>query len=172
MNLTESIKNWGPAARVRNNHALEHATLQILAEKKKVGRLAGFSDARGFWVIGEVDTEDLIGAVEEGIQRLNNGEHSLAIHPNCGTNLATAGLFGGAAAWLSTLNMGKTWGDRFDRLPLVITLVTMALIIAQPVGPRLQEKITTDPNLGDLRVMAVERYVELRPPAHRILTKG
>lgn len=172
MNLTESIKNWGPAARVRNNHALEHATLQILAEKKKVGRLAGFSDARGFWVIGEVDTEDLIGAVEEGIQRLNNGEHSLAIHPNCGTNLATAGLFGGAAAWLSTLNMGKTWGDRFDRLPLVITLVTMALIIAQPVGPRLQEKITTDPNLGDLRVMAVERYVERRPPAHRILTKG
>ena len=172
MNLTESIKNWGPAARVRHNHALEHATLQILAEKRKAGRLAGFSDARGFWVIGEVDTEDLIGAVEEGIQRLNNGEHSLAIHPNCGTNLATAGLFGGAAAWLSTLNMGKTWGDRFDRLPLVITLVTMALMIAQPVGPRLQEKITTDPNLGDLRVMAVECYVERRPPAHRILTKG
>ncbi len=172
MNFTDTIKNWGPAARVRHNHALEHAALQILAEHKKAGRLAGFSDARGFWVIGEVETEDLIAAVEEGIQRLNNGEHQLAIHPNCGTNLATAGLFGGAAAWLATLNLGKNWGDRFDRLPLVVTLVTMALIIAQPLGPRIQEKVTTDPHLGDLRVMAVERYVERRPPAHRILTKG
>jgi hypothetical protein len=172
MNFTDTIKNLAPITRVRRNHALEHAALQILAEQKKANRLAGFSDARGFWIMGEVETEDLVAAIEEAIQRLNHGEHHLAVHPNCGTNLATAGLFGGAAAWLATLNMGKNWEDRLDRLPLVITLVTMALMVAQPLGPRIQKKFTTDPHLGDLRVIAVERYVERRPPAHRILTKG
>lgn len=171
MNLTNTLKNWGPAARVRRNHALEHATLQILAEQKKTGRMAGISDARGFWVIGDVDTEDLIDAVEEGIHRLNQGEHHLAIHPNCGTNLAAAGLLGGIAAWLGTLNMGNRWRDRLDRLPLVITLVTLGLMAAQPLGPVIQEKITTDPQLGQLRVVEVERYVDRTPTAHRILTK-
>lgn len=171
MNITHTIKNWGPISQVRRNHALEHASLQILAEKKKAGRLAGLSDARGFWVIGEVDTEDLVTAVEEAIQRLNQGEHHLAIHPNCGTNLATAGFLGGLAAWLATLNMGKRWQDRLDRLPLVVTLVTLALMVAQPLGPKLQEAVTTDPNLGEMRIIEVERYVDQRPPAHRILTK-
>jgi len=171
MNIIDTIKNWGPVSQVRKNHALEHASLQILAEQKKAGRLAGLSDARGFWVIGEVDTEDLIAAVEEGIQRLNQGEHQLAIHPNCGTNIATAGFLGGVAAWLATLNMRKDWQDRFDRLPLVITLVTLALMIAQPLGPKIQEVATTEARLGEMRIIEVERYVEQRPPAHRVLTK-
>lgn len=170
MNFSNLNNFQKPISNTRRNHALEHATLQILAEEKKCGRLAGMSDARGFWVIGDVDIEDLMSAAEEGIFRLNNGEHHLAIHPNCGTNLAAAGMLGGLAAWAATLNMGKAWKDRLDRLPLVMTLVTFALLIAQPLGPILQEKVSTDPNLGDLRIISIERF-ENRKSVHRVLTK-
>ena len=48
--------NQGLPNRVRNNHALEHATLHVLQEKGVVGRMCGISDAGGFWIYGEVAT--------------------------------------------------------------------------------------------------------------------
>ncbi len=51
MQIIEQFKTWNPALRVRRNHALEHATLQILTEKKHPHTLAGLSDTRGFWYL-------------------------------------------------------------------------------------------------------------------------
>jgi hypothetical protein len=172
MQTLEQIKNWNPALRMRRNHALEHATLQILAEKHHPHRLGGFSDTGGFWVFGEIDPEKLIEAAEEARKRLNKGEHNLAIHPNCGTNYVTAGAVGGFFAWLAMLGVKKTWGDRFDRLGNVITLVTLGMIVAQPLGPKLQQAFTTEARLGDLKVVEVQRVNEQGRPLHRVLTKG
>ena len=69
MQMIEKLKNWNPALRVRRNHALEHATLQILAEKHHPHRLGGLSDTQGFWVFGEVDPESLFNAAEEARKR-------------------------------------------------------------------------------------------------------
>ena len=52
--------------RVRCNHALEHATLHVLQEKGITTRLGGISDAGGFWIYGDVDTEELLLAAREG----------------------------------------------------------------------------------------------------------
>ena len=172
MQIIEQLKNWNPALRVRRNHALEHATLQILAEKKYPHRLSGLSDTRGFWVFGEIDPERLIEAADEARKRLNNGEYNLAIHPNCGTNYVAAGFVGGFFAWLAMLGVKKNWGDRFDRLGNVITLVTLGMIVAQPLGPKLQQAITTEARLGDLKVVEVRRVNEQGMPMHRVLTKG
>jgi hypothetical protein len=170
MSIENRFLNWGPISNVRRNHALEHATLQILGEGQKTGRLAGFSGTFGFWVIGEVDTEDLIKAAQEARKRLLNGERQLAIHPYCGTNFATAGAIGGLLAWLAMLGVKKDWKDRLDRLSAVITFVTIGLIVAQPLGPKVQEKFTTDANLGSLHLLEVQRYPERNPPAHRVVT--
>ena len=172
MQTAETIKNWGPASRIRRNHALEHATLQVLAEHHKASALAGLSDTRGFWVWGEVDSEDLVEAVKEARQRLGQGESQLAIHPNCGTNFVATGLVAGLLGWLSMLGMGKSWQERFDRLPNVVTLITVGLIFSQPLGPFLQKTVTTQADLGELRLVEVRPYLERQPPAHRVLTQG
>lgn len=162
--------NWDPILRIRRNHALEHATLQILSEKNPASRLSGLSGTFGFWVLGDVDSEELVAATQEARRRLIGGEHQLAIHPNCGTNFATAGVIGGLFAWLASLGMRKTWRDRLDRLPNIISLVTIGLIIAQPLGPKMQQWVTTEAEIGSLHITGVQRFVERKPPAHRVLT--
>lgn len=160
-----------PISRVRRNHALEHATLQVLAEKFPNRRLAGYSTFNGFWVIGQVGIEELQGAVEEAQKRLRGGERRLAIHPNCGTNFAFAGLAAGLAAWLAMLGAGSSLRRKLDRLPLVTSLVTLALILTYPLGAQIQEKVTTDADLGDLRVVQIDRFERNGMPLQRVLTR-
>ncbi len=160
-----------PFSRVRRNHALEHATLQVLAEKFSGRRFAGYSTFAGFWVFGQVEIEELQGAVEEAQKRLRGGERRLAIHPNCGTNFAFAGLAAGFAAWLAMLGAGNTLRKKLDRLPLVTSLVTLALILTYPLGAQIQEKITTDADLGDLRVVQIDRFERGDLPIHRVVTR-
>jgi len=177
--MTESIKfslpmlvKALPVSRVRRNHALEHATLQILSAKYPHLRMAGYSDPGGFWVIGNITTEELQLAAEEAQTRLKNGESWLAIHPNCGTNFAASGVVAGAAAWLAMLGVGHGFRRKWDRLPLVISAVTVALIFAQPIGPYLQQHYTTEADLGELKVTGIMRYADRTPITHRVMTKG
>lgn len=154
----------------RRNHALEHATMQILNVKNPRLRLAGYSTPQGFWLIGGLEIEALQEAVDEAQRRLNAGEKRLAIHPHCGTNFAFSGLVGGAVAWLTMLRNGSL-RRKLDRLPLVVTLVTMAFILTAPLGPKIQERYTTQADLGDLRVVQIRRYVRGGTPAHFVSTR-
>ncbi len=158
-------------SRLRRHHALEHATLQILARRNPRLMLAGYSDLRGFWIIGKVDTQDLQEAVDEALLRLRNGEFALAIHPNCGTNFAVSGLLAGSAAWLAMLGSGEGWRKKLDRLPVVVTLVTLALMVARPLGPLFQAYLTTEAQPGELAVRAINCYENGHFFAHRVLTR-
>lgn len=168
-----SILDWGPLSRIRRNHGLEHATLQILAKRFPALRMAGYSDAGGFWVIGDVPTEELRAAATEALARLENGEHRLAIHPHCGTNYAAVGLLAGTAAWLAMLGTeGGDWRKRFERWPLVISIATVVIILAQPLGPVLQARLTTDGRMRGLRIAGILLRSNGEVPVHRVLTEG
>jgi hypothetical protein len=158
-------------SRVRRNHALEHATLQVLSKKYPRRGLVGNSDIRGFWVFGEISTENLQEAVDEALARLKNGEHQLAIHPNCGTNYVTSGILAGAFAWLAMLGVRRSIRESIDRLPLVMALVTVALIFAQPLGPLFQARFTIDPKVGTLKVVEIVHYHRHDIPVHRVKTR-
>ena len=54
-----SLLNFPHILRLRRNHALEHATMQILARKNRSQAAAGYSDLEGFSITGRVSTEDL-----------------------------------------------------------------------------------------------------------------
>lgn len=161
-----------PISRIRRNHGLEHATLHVLVERQHRRRLAGHSGTKGFWIIGEVSTEELESAVHEALQRLRSGETALAVHPNCGTNLATAGILAGGLAALAMLGTPRRLRDQFDRLPLAITLATLGLVAAQPLGTLLQEQVTTSGIPGALEIVAVLPKTLGGLPAHRVLTRG
>ena len=161
-----------PISRVRRNHGLEHATLHVLAERNPRRSMAGHSDLGGFWIIGDLTTEEIQSAVNEALVRLRDGEHELAVHPNCGTNFATAGILAGGVAALSMFGAGKRLRDKLERIPFAITLETMALIISQPVGLRIQKEITTSGNPGSLEIVAIERKDRGRVKIHRVSTRG
>src|SRR6185312_1215390 len=74
--------------RIRQNHALEHATITILSKMVPTLSVSARSSSDGFIVFGDVDLGLLRRALDEALSRLLAGEAELAIHPNCGTNLA------------------------------------------------------------------------------------
>jgi len=172
MSGSNSLLSLGPVSHVRRNHALEHATLQVLARTDPFLRLAGFSNMGGFWIVGELSTDTLAAAVQEAVARLRAGEIGLAIHPNCGTNFVATGFLAGIAGWLGMLGAGSGFRRKLERLPVIIGLVTLAIILANPLGPLLQAKVTTQPDIGSLEVVRIERGMRQQVPLHRVVTKG
>ena len=164
------LLDWGPVSLVRRNHGLEHATLNLLAKELPTRAFAGHSDHKGFWIVGDVSTDKLLETVQEALRRMNAGEKRLAVHANCGTNYVTAGVIAGTIAWLATLVGGNTFKKKLDRWPLLVTIITGSLIAAQPLGPKVQAKISTSGEPGNLEVRQIVRYERQGPALHRIIT--
>jgi hypothetical protein len=157
---------------IRRNHGLEHATLHVLANYLPHTMLVGHSDIGGFWIIGNVPAELLHAAVQEAIARLRAGERQLAVHPNCGTNYATAGALAGLAGASAMLGSGRRWQDKLARLPFAVALATIALIVSQPLGLELQRYVTTSGDPGSLEVISITHHEQGRLTSHRIQTRG
>ena len=168
--LDDLIRRVPPLARTRQHHALEHATLHILARRFPQQPMAGHSDSGGFWILGAVPTEEVERAVTEALERLQRGEAHLALHPGCGTNyLATGGL--AALVGLFGFAGARRWRDRWDRFPLVMFLSMLALLMGRPLGFWLQRWVTTDARVDDLEVVEVRPTRRGRLPAHRVTTR-
>jgi hypothetical protein len=103
---------------------------------------------------------------------MQKGEHSLSVHPNCGTNFVTAGTVAGLAAWVGMLGSGKAPRDKVERLPLVIGLATLALMFSQPLGLALQARVTTSGYPESLEVVEIIQTRRGRVMAHRVVTRG
>ena len=159
-------------SRVRRNHGLEHATLHILARRFPHLSMAGHSTAAGFRLVGEVDTEAVRTAVDEALRRMRAGEHNLAVHPNCGTNFVTAGVFSGLAGAVSMFGVGPRPRDKFERLPLAAALATLALIASLPLGLLVQQQITTSGEPGNLEVVSISASRRAGMTVHTVLTRG
>lgn len=157
---------------IRRNHGLEHATLHVLSQRYPKLNMAGHSNTNGFWLLGDVPTEDVKKAVDEALQRMGAGEHTLAVHANCGTNFVTAGTLAGIAGALAMFGVGRRWQDRLERLPLAASLSTMALILAHPLGLKIQEHVTTSGVPGDLQVIDIIPAQRGRIKAHQVITRG
>jgi hypothetical protein len=141
--------------RTRRNHALEHATITVLSSRVKSLSMAGRSDSGGFVLFGDVPTEAVESAVQTALKRMRDGEKSLAIHPNCGTNLVTTSFCASVAAMLGL--KGTRNFSALNRLPMVMALVAVAVVLSQPLGFSLQRHITTDGDPADLEVVSVTR---------------
>ena len=57
-----------------------------------------------------------------------------------------------------------------ERLPLLISLVTVGIIVAQPLGPLLQARVTVNPNIGGLKVTEIARLQRTDAVIHRVRT--
>lgn len=154
---------------LRQHHAIEHATVTLLSQRLPGLQLVARSDLQGFSVFGPVATADLRAAAEEALRRLQAGESNLAVHPNCGTNLVTAGVLSGVAAMIASSGRQRSF---CDRLPGAVLAATVALIAAIPLGRWVQTNLTTSPQVNDLRIAAVERLGDGPVKAHRVLIES
>jgi hypothetical protein len=166
-----SFLDFPPLSRIRRNHGLEHATIHMLSRKSPRTPMAGHSDMGGFWLLGELDTELVKQCAVEALHRMKNGEHKLAIHPNCGTNFVTAGMAGGLAGAVAMFG-ARRWNDKVARLPLAVSMATLALIFTQPFGFLLQEYVTTSGRPGTLEIVEVIPTRRGRFTAHRVETRN
>lgn len=153
--------------RIRQHHGIEHATVTLLSQRLKGVQVVARSDLDGFTVFGEVNTADLRAAAEEALARLQAGERDLTIHPNCGTNLAAAGILSGVAALAA--GSGQRRSLWWERLPGAILAATLALMAAPAVGRWLQEHVTTSSQVAGLRIAGVERLPAGPVVAHRVM---
>ena len=171
MSTLDDILNLDVPQRVRSNHALEHATLHVLKEKGINTRLGGISDFGGFWIYGDVATDSLFEASREALGRLANGEKDLAIHPNCGTNIAVGGLAGGSLAWMSMMGTHGKFGKKLRRLPIAVLLGLIGYQIARPYGPKIQEQFTTNADVHGLEIIEVLQHTIADKIVHRVATR-
>jgi hypothetical protein len=159
-------------SRIRRNHGLEHASLHVLAEKYPGRNMGGHSNPDGFWLVGDLPTDAVQEAVYVALQRLRDGERHLAVHPGCGTNFATAGTLAGFAGILGMWGAGPRKRDKLERLPVVATLATLALIMSQPLGLSIQKHITTCGDPGDMEIVEIIPMQRGMLKTHRVVTRG
>ena len=165
-------------ARARRNHALEHAAIHVLTEHNPRRHLMGRTTAQGFYLFGEVEAEEVVVAVSEALDRLQRGERSLAVHPRCGTNLATAGVLAGLSSFVvMQLSCRPTTGSgqskpRLAKLPQIILAATIAVIAAQPVGLSLQKHVTTLPEVEGVTIEEVTRQRSGQIVVHHVRLKS
>ena len=160
------ILDLPPVLATRRNHALEHATLHVLEDRQPDRHLAGHSNPTGFFIFANVTTEELKTSISQALTRLRSGESNLAIHAGCGTNMATSLLMSSFFAFLPVSGRKSTlW--RVLMLPVGVLFAVVGYALSQPLGPWLQANVTTEADMGDLRVLEV---VPVRKGVHRVMT--
>ena len=152
------LHDWGPLLpglpgflKLRQVHALEHATVWILSEmglgagapRRRTydnESLGGLSTERGFYLYGNVPRNRLRRATLQALHRFRAGEWDLAIHPRCGTNASVA----------LVLATGLVLGTHLvlPRLPLVqlggLAIASVAATsLAPDLGTLAQKYLTT-----------------------------
>ena len=138
--------------RIRQNHALEHATITILSRLIPTLSVSARSSSEGFIIFGDVDLGLLRQALDEALHRLQAGEAELAIHPNCGTNLAVG---------VSLITIGTLLGMASSQTRTRVTTAAFSSLAgwmaARPLGEYVQRHFTTLPDLTGVRVTEIKR---------------
>jgi uncharacterized protein DUF6391 len=151
--------------RVRQNHALEHATVTLLTRADPRFSVSARANARGFTIFADLDPRAVRATGDEALLRLRRGEVDLAIHPNCGTNLAVgfSVMMAGALVSLTALR-ART------RLATAIASSLAGFAVARPLGQVLQRHVTTLAEVDDLHIADVVQRRILGRPVVEVLT--
>ncbi|MDN5318464.1 DUF6391 domain-containing protein [Thermovirga lienii] len=153
--------------KVRKNHALEHATINVIEERYGIDMLSGISTEEGFSVNGPVSPELALTAASEALSRLKKGEKELAIHARCGTTIVVVNTLS-SLVFILALIATDTLG---------LATVLLAILVAWILGPYIsryaQAYITTLAEVDDLVITGAEiKPREARIWGMRVLVPG
>lgn len=141
--------------RLRRNHALEHATINLLTQKHPQTHIIGLSRPLGFTLYTDLVTADVVEAVTEALRRLKAGQRELALHPNCGTGLLAAAAMTTLGTLIGLGSSRQPARQRLGRLPGTLLLNALLLVLARPVGLWLQANVTVDASVNAAEISSV-----------------
>jgi hypothetical protein len=153
--------------RIRQNHALEHATVTVLTTRRPELRLSARSSSQGFVIFADMDPGLVRSAADEALWRLKRGEADLAIHPNCGTNLAV----GTSLAMLGSLLALNAVRMR-TRVASAVASSLAGIAAARPLGQVVQRHFTTLPDVHDVTITSVARQRRFGIPTVEVRTRA
>lgn len=134
---------------VRRNHAIQHATVNVLEERYGPSDLDGYATTEGFHIRGKIDPALLFDAAREGLLRLQRGDRALAIQRRCATTLA-AGHVSVAATLLAVIAASHAFS------PLNLALVALLAMALAPKLSRLLQRITTSMDVKGMGIGSIE----------------
>ncbi|MCK8826908.1 DUF6391 domain-containing protein [Natroniella acetigena] len=137
-------------SRLRQNHSLEHATINVLEEKYGCRALSGWAKEGGFYINGVVNPLLIKQAAQEGLARLQQGETELVVHRRCGTSMAVANILASIIFLFLLVQTGH-----FN-----ILYVLLAIVVANLVGPGLgvfvQRRLTTSTQVEQIVIDGIQ----------------
>ncbi|NPV88290.1 hypothetical protein HPY42_02005 [Coprothermobacteraceae bacterium] len=134
---------------VRKNHALEHATINLLQADYGL-RLSGMSYPDRFVVFGVADPYAVMAAAQRAKQLLGQGRTDLVVHPRCGTTAVLTAFFFAVLFILLSWILGLfSWIN-------ILLAVTLAWAVGSTVSPWVQKHVTTDARVGDLDILGAD----------------
>jgi hypothetical protein len=145
--------------RLRQNHALEHATINVIEQRYRTRGVVGMPDPNGFHLRGRVSPDTVTSATQEAFRRLKRGEVDLAWNRRCPTSLVGTQVLLAVVFLVVAL---LVWRE-FTAPPVLIALLGGALL-GPPISPFLQRWLLVDPDPGTLQF----RDVEVQQPQGRM----
>lgn len=136
--------------RVRQNHALEHATINLLEEAAPDQKIAGLSLEDGFFVFAPLSPILIEKAARKGLKLLKMGQGNLAIHTECGTS-------SGVVAFITSLIfLGLFIFYGVISLLFLPFILATAWLMGRYLGPVTQRFLTTSTHLENVEILGVE----------------
>ena len=144
--------------RARRNHALEHATINVILRKQRRTLLTGMPDEEGFHLRGRVPSDVVATSAQEALRLLRDGQKHLAVHQRCPTSLTAtqlllAAIFTGLIVFI----------DQFG-VPTFLAALLASALLGRPLSPYLQRLAFIDPDVERMSV----RDVEVEEPQGRL----
>ncbi|SDL37473.1 DUF6391 domain-containing protein [Halarsenatibacter silvermanii] len=136
---------------LRKNHALEHATINVLEELFPYEGLSGYAEEDGFYILGVEDISRVEKAAREGLKRLSRGEKELVIHDRCGTTITAANL---ASAVIFLIILFTTG---FFSIWTMLLAMGLANLVGPFLGRFLQTYVTTSHQVESVEIVSA-RY--------------
>lgn len=136
---------------IRRNHAIEHATINILEQSAGYQlRVSGLSKEDGFYIAGIENSEIVEEAAVRGLSLLKQGYCHLAIHRRCGTDIAIANFLA-ALIFLSLLLT-----TRIISVFNIIIALLLSNLISPYLGEYVQKYFTTSCEVENTEIVGLQ----------------
>ena len=162
--VPQQILNIAKNKDIRRNHALEHATSNIL--EKYAGRtlpISGIAQKNGFIISGLGNPNLILEAAQEGLRLLKSGECELAIHTRCGTSIAIANFTAAVIFLLILILTGH-----FSILSILISLI-LANMLGKNLGKLIQKYFTTSCDVENMHINGIQPEYKRDNPQYLLL---
>lgn len=132
---------------LRRNHALEHATVNVLERRYGYRNLAGYAENNGFYIIGTNNIFQVEQAAREALTLLKRGEKELAVHDKCGTSISMVNFLS-SIVFISLILLTGNFS---------VLNILLAILFANLLGPLLgkfvQRNFTTSTDVSEMEIV-------------------